>query len=358
MLYGGFLVGRGEASLFWIVVAGRGRQRRSARGSPTGWATPRGASGCCAGGGCTSRPSGSTRPTAGSTATATGRCCSRAACRSSARSSRCRRASPACPSGASPILTLIGCIPWVLMLAFAGRAVGDNWESLQKQLHYVDYVLAAAIIGSIVYLVVRHRRRRRAALAPLDAPNSEGGHDGHRGDEGASRVERVEVLFNRGELDRIEEFVTAGLRQPRGLARRGPRLRGLPPAPGPSAQRDPGHPPGGPRGRRGRRPRRLSGHALGHPRGRAARHGRPRGAGSRCSTCTCCGCATGCPPSTGPPGTTSGMLQQLGIIPPTGGALGGRGPAPTTGAAGPGPRPRSPASRRGAPASSRALMSS
>jgi membrane protein DedA with SNARE-associated domain len=62
------------------------------------------------------------------------------------------------------ILTLIGCIPWVVMLAFAGRAVGDNWESLQKQLHYVDYVLAAAIIGSIVYLVVRQRRRRRAAL--------------------------------------------------------------------------------------------------------------------------------------------------------------------------------------------------
>ena len=63
------------------------------------------------------------------------------------------------------VLTLIGCIPWVVMLAFAGRAVGDNWETLQKQLHYVDYALAAAIIGGIVYLVVRQRRRRREALA-------------------------------------------------------------------------------------------------------------------------------------------------------------------------------------------------
>jgi membrane protein DedA with SNARE-associated domain len=63
------------------------------------------------------------------------------------------------------VLTLIGCIPWVLMLALAGQAVGDNWESLQKQLHYVDYALAAAIIGGIAYVVIRQRRRRRAALA-------------------------------------------------------------------------------------------------------------------------------------------------------------------------------------------------
>lgn len=61
-------------------------------------------------------------------------------------------------------LTLIGCIPWVLMLALAGQAVGDNWETLQKQLHYVDYALAAAILGGIAFLVLRYRRRRRAAL--------------------------------------------------------------------------------------------------------------------------------------------------------------------------------------------------
>ena len=59
------------------------------------------------------------------------------------------------------ILTLIGCIPWVLMLALAGRAVGDNWEDLQKQLHLVDYALIVAIVAGGVWLVVRHRRRRR-----------------------------------------------------------------------------------------------------------------------------------------------------------------------------------------------------
>ena len=69
-------------------------------------------------------------------------------------------------------LTLIGCIPWVLMLALAGRAVGDNWEDLQKQLHYIDYAFVAVLIGGIVYLVLRQRRRRwSAGVAP-------GGEDG------------------------------------------------------------------------------------------------------------------------------------------------------------------------------------
>jgi membrane protein DedA with SNARE-associated domain len=63
------------------------------------------------------------------------------------------------------VLTLIGCIPWVLMLALAGRAVGDNWEELQKQLHYFDYALVVIIVGTVAWLVVRHRRRRRPAEA-------------------------------------------------------------------------------------------------------------------------------------------------------------------------------------------------
>lgn len=61
------------------------------------------------------------------------------------------------------VLTLIGCIPWVLLLALAGRAVGDNWEDLQHQLHYFDYVLVVGILGGAAYLLMRQRRRRREA---------------------------------------------------------------------------------------------------------------------------------------------------------------------------------------------------
>ena len=61
-------------------------------------------------------------------------------------------------------LTLIGCIPWVTALALVGRAVGDNWEDIQKQLHYFDYAVAIAIVAGIVWLIVRRRRGRPAPV--------------------------------------------------------------------------------------------------------------------------------------------------------------------------------------------------
>ena len=56
------------------------------------------------------------------------------------------------------VLTLLGSIPWVLMLALVGRKVGDNWEHWRHNLGYLDYVIVAAIVGAIVYLVVKRRR--------------------------------------------------------------------------------------------------------------------------------------------------------------------------------------------------------
>jgi len=56
-------------------------------------------------------------------------------------------------------LSLAGCVPWVLMLAFIGKEAGDRWEDWKDSLHYVDYAVAAAIVIGIVYLVLRARRR-------------------------------------------------------------------------------------------------------------------------------------------------------------------------------------------------------
>ena len=75
------------------------------------------------------------------------------------------------------VLTLAGCVPWVLMLTFIGQAAGERWESWKDSLHYVDYAVAAAIVAGIVYLIVRRRRRRArgdqdGATAP---PGSERG---------------------------------------------------------------------------------------------------------------------------------------------------------------------------------------
>jgi len=61
------------------------------------------------------------------------------------------------------IFTVIGCIPWVTLLAWLGLLLGDNWDSVQHKLHYFDYAVAVAIIVGIVWMVVRYRRRRGAA---------------------------------------------------------------------------------------------------------------------------------------------------------------------------------------------------
>jgi membrane protein DedA with SNARE-associated domain len=59
--------------------------------------------------------------------------------------------------------TLLGCIPWVFLLAFVGKQAGDNWTQWKDSLHYVDYTVAALIVIGVVYLVIRRRRSRQAA---------------------------------------------------------------------------------------------------------------------------------------------------------------------------------------------------
>jgi membrane protein DedA with SNARE-associated domain len=56
------------------------------------------------------------------------------------------------------VLTALGCVPWVLMLGIVGREVGDRWEDWREYLHYGDYVVLAAIVGAIAYLLIRRRR--------------------------------------------------------------------------------------------------------------------------------------------------------------------------------------------------------
>jgi membrane protein DedA with SNARE-associated domain len=66
------------------------------------------------------------------------------------------------------LLTLAGCIPWVLMLTFIGKQAGDNWDKWKDNLHYVDYAVAALIVAGVVYLVVRNRRRRGGGEAATE----------------------------------------------------------------------------------------------------------------------------------------------------------------------------------------------
>jgi membrane protein DedA with SNARE-associated domain len=56
------------------------------------------------------------------------------------------------------VLTLAGCVPWVLGLALAGEAVGSEWKSVRKSFEYVDYAVVALAVILLAYAVVRRRR--------------------------------------------------------------------------------------------------------------------------------------------------------------------------------------------------------
>jgi membrane protein DedA with SNARE-associated domain len=67
------------------------------------------------------------------------------------------------------VLSLLGSIPWVLALAFAGHALGSDWTSVRKGFQYVDYLILVLLVAGIVYAVVRARRGARAGAPEPDA---------------------------------------------------------------------------------------------------------------------------------------------------------------------------------------------
>src|SRR5688572_27467335 len=71
------------------------------------------------------------------------------------------------------ILTFVGCVPWVFMLTFIGMEVGENWEQWKDSLHYVDYAVAAMLVGGAIYLVVRYRRGPGAGQKSPEAGSEE-----------------------------------------------------------------------------------------------------------------------------------------------------------------------------------------
>jgi membrane protein DedA with SNARE-associated domain len=77
--------------------------------------------------------------------------------------------------------TLLGSIPWVLMLAIVGEKVGENWEDWRHKLGYLDYVVAAAIIVGVIYWLVKRRRNGSGPGEGEPEPRPEAEPAGTRG---------------------------------------------------------------------------------------------------------------------------------------------------------------------------------
>ena len=59
------------------------------------------------------------------------------------------------------LYTLLGCIPWVLMLGFVGVKLGEHWEDIRPYLHYADYAVVAALVAIVLWWALRRRGRAR-----------------------------------------------------------------------------------------------------------------------------------------------------------------------------------------------------
>jgi membrane protein DedA with SNARE-associated domain len=74
------------------------------------------------------------------------------------------------PLGRFTLFSLLGTIPWVLALAFAGHALGSDWTTVRKGFEYLDYAIVLLIVVGIVYAVMRRRSRPPAPVAEESEP--------------------------------------------------------------------------------------------------------------------------------------------------------------------------------------------
>ena len=57
------------------------------------------------------------------------------------------------------IYTLMGCIPWVLLLGYVGVMLGPHWETIREYFHILDIFVGVGIVAFIVYSVYHYRKK-------------------------------------------------------------------------------------------------------------------------------------------------------------------------------------------------------
>ena len=67
------------------------------------------------------------------------------------------------PAARFGIYTTAGCIPWTLALAWAGYAVGANWQRVADAFHGPTYAIAAVVVLALAAALLLRWRRTRAA---------------------------------------------------------------------------------------------------------------------------------------------------------------------------------------------------
>jgi len=65
------------------------------------------------------------------------------------------------PLGRFSVLTVLGTLPWCIMLVAIGNVAGTHWDEWHRRFGYLDYVVVAAAIAVAAWLLLRQRREAR-----------------------------------------------------------------------------------------------------------------------------------------------------------------------------------------------------
>lgn len=57
------------------------------------------------------------------------------------------------------LFSVLGAIPWVMLLVWGGMALGDNWLELKHSLKGLDYLVAAVLISAVGVFIWRHVKK-------------------------------------------------------------------------------------------------------------------------------------------------------------------------------------------------------
>lgn len=55
--------------------------------------------------------------------------------------------------------SILGAVPWVMLLVWAGMILGDNWTQVKSSLRGLDYIVAAVLVAGVGLFVWRHVRK-------------------------------------------------------------------------------------------------------------------------------------------------------------------------------------------------------
>lgn len=57
------------------------------------------------------------------------------------------------------LFSILGALPWVMLLVWGGVVLGDNWLQVKSALRGLDYLVAAALVAAVGLFIWRHVRK-------------------------------------------------------------------------------------------------------------------------------------------------------------------------------------------------------